>query len=360
MSPFTILILIFAILLALGWLLWPEQGLLARLRRNKEFAARVLREDALKHLKQCEAEDIIPTIPSVAGALRIGVDDATQLLRYMEDLKLVEHLHGAYQLTKEGRDYALHIIRSHRLWESYLANHTGYGEREWHDRAERMEHKMSSDQTEQLSRRLGHPTHDPHGDPIPTATGEWKPLTGNPLDHVEGPGPWKIVHIEDEPPIIYEQILAEELFPGHVLEQVEKQERSIHFWSGGIEHIIAPVVAANITVEEIPRSQVVDLSNACRLSELSLGESSHVLQLSPTLRGRERRRLLDLGILPGTKIKSLLLGPGGSPTGYQIRGTLVALRKEQTDQIYIEKCEDIQHIQETTPTNDSVESTQQR
>ena len=89
---------------------------------------------------------------------------------------------SALSLTEEGRLYALQVIRTHRLWEHYLAHETGVAEREWHARADRVEHQLSPAEVDALSARLGHPVFDPHGDPIPTASGEVRGLEGQPLN----------------------------------------------------------------------------------------------------------------------------------------------------------------------------------
>ncbi len=65
------------------------------------------------------------------------------------------------------------------------------------------------------------------------------------------------------------------------------------------------------------------------LCGLALGESAEVVALSPGLRGQERRRLLDLGLLPGTQVTAELRSPSGDPTAYRVRGAVIALREEQ-------------------------------
>ena len=74
-----------------------------------------------------------------------------------------------------------------------------------------------------------------------------------------------------------------------------------------------------------------------RLSSLDLGGKARVVALSPVLRGAERRRLLDLGLIPGTEVSAEIRSPGGDPTGYRIRGAVIALRREQADQVRIEQ-----------------------
>ncbi|MDH3402564.1 MAG: ferrous iron transport protein A [Acidobacteriota bacterium] len=74
-----------------------------------------------------------------------------------------------------------------------------------------------------------------------------------------------------------------------------------------------------------------------RLSGLAIGERGRVVALAPALRGAERRRLFDLGLIPGTEVEAELRSPGGDPTGYAIRGAVIALRREQADQVQVER-----------------------
>lgn len=75
---------------------------------------------------------------------------------------------------------------------------------------------------------------------------------------------------------------------------------------------------------------------ACRLSDLQPGERAEIVRL--TMEGPERRRLLDLGLSPGTAIESCLRSPLGDPVAYRVRGTTIALRRQQTEQIEVKRC----------------------
>jgi DtxR family Mn-dependent transcriptional regulator len=81
-----------------------------------------------------------------------------------------ERYQGA-SLTERGRVEALRLVRRHRLIETFLLEHLGYDWQKVHDEAERLEHAVSDGFTERLAELLGHPDHDPHGDPIPSAEG---------------------------------------------------------------------------------------------------------------------------------------------------------------------------------------------
>ena len=117
-------------------------------------------------------------------------------------------------LTREGSRSAVSLVRTHRLWERYLADRTGVPAAEWHEQAERMEHTLSPEQTDALEVRLGHPTWDPHGDPIPDASGELPPAPGVSLAEVDPGRTVEIVHLEDEPRETYDALLEDGLVLG--------------------------------------------------------------------------------------------------------------------------------------------------
>ncbi len=303
----------------------------------EKSAERILTEDALKHIYKWEANGRRPTVESVSGALQVSRDDVTGLLDKMVAHQLLQLTKGELHLTPAGQEYALQIIRAHRLWERYLADETGYPEDEWHDRADRLEHSISVAEVDALSAKLGNPLHDPHGDPIPRASGEFVPHGGQPLTKLSSGQTARIVHLEDEPPLVYAQLIAEGLHPGMELQVTEVSSQRIRFVAEGEEHLLAPMMAANISVESLSPDQVSGIGPSDRLSDLKLGETARVTSISPACRGLERRRFMDLGILPGTVIRAEMISPSGDPTAYLIRGALIGLRKEQAALINISR-----------------------
>ena len=315
--------------------LWPRSGLLARWREGLRLAARVRQEDALKHILKNEVNKTTPSIDSLAGVLGIRRGAVADLLLDMEQHGLVSYGEGRLQLTPKGRELALHVIRAHRLWESYLAEQTGVAETHWHELAERQEHLLSPQATEALAARLGHPTRDPHGDAIPLPGGDLAADLGQSLTAVPPDAPVLIAHIEDEPRAIFAPLSAQGLRPGMKACVIEKSPHSLRFWADGREHTLAPTLANNISVVPLPEVQTQDLFEEEFLPSLKLGQSAQVLGLSPACRGTERRRLLDLGFVAGTKVEVEMVSPGGYPTAYRVRGTLIALRREQANLIRI-------------------------
>ena len=108
-------------------------------------------------------------------AARIGVSASTasESIRKLAEQGLVDHeKYGAVTLTHEGRRAALAMVRRHRLMETFLVCELGYGWDEVHDEAEVLEHAVSDRMLDRIDAKLGYPTRDPHGDPIPAADGQ--------------------------------------------------------------------------------------------------------------------------------------------------------------------------------------------
>lgn len=323
-------------LIALGtFTFWPEQGWYWRWQRTNQITERIHTEDALKHIQSRETHGEKASLESLAGVLNISRDKAAGVLSALEAHDLIEMEGTAFKLTSAGRDYALRVIRAHRLYERYLADETGYEETDWHERAERFEHTLTPAESDALAARLGNPTHDPHGDPIPTADGHMVYQERTHLADLELNQPARIVHLEDEPEVVYAQLVAEGLHVGQEVRLMETTSQRVRFWAGGDEHILAPLVAANIAVEALPERPQQDEVQGDALSSLQPGQSGYVTQLSQRIRGAERRRLMDLGVLPGTEISNEMSSMSGDPSAYRIRDAVIALRKSQADLIYI-------------------------
>ena len=110
---------------------------------------------------------------AMAAHLDVKPPSVTAMVQVLSELGWAEHrpYRGA-RLTPLGRKLALSLVRKHRLWETFLVERLGFGWEEVHDIAEQLEHIDSVALVDKLDAYLGHPTIDPHGDPIPTAKGQ--------------------------------------------------------------------------------------------------------------------------------------------------------------------------------------------
>ena len=110
---------------------------------------------------------------ALATALEVAPASVTGMLRKLSEQGLVSHApYQGAQLTAEGERVALEVLRHHRLLELFLHRALGVPLDEVHEEAERLEHALSEKLEARIAAWLGDPTHDPHGDPIPTLDGE--------------------------------------------------------------------------------------------------------------------------------------------------------------------------------------------
>ena len=317
-------------MVVLLWIFWPQRGLLALFSKLKANSQRVLLEDALKYLFDCEYRKNRCDMNSLAGNLNISGDRVSRLLEHLLAMGLITMIDENISLTDTGRSYALRVIRVHRIWESYLADETSVSQADWHNEADKLEHNVTVEDTEKLAAQMGNPVFDPHGDPIPTSEGELPEPKGKPLSNVIEGETGVIIHIEDEPKSIYEQLVVEGLYPGMQVYITDVAENKITFAADGDERTLTPLFASHITVEihteKVSVAQKYDL-----LSSLEVGENAEVAGISPNCRGQQRRRLMDLGIVPGSHVSAVMKSASGDPVGYRVLGTTIGIRKNQAD-----------------------------
>jgi DtxR family Mn-dependent transcriptional regulator len=120
-------------------------------------------------------------------------------------------------LTERGERVALEVLRHHRLLELFLVEALGYSWEEVHTEAEVLEHVISETFEARIAAHLGHPTTDPHGDPIPDLDGTLPPCGGHPLTHVALGAAGQIVRVIDQHPEHLRYLARLGLVPGAVV-----------------------------------------------------------------------------------------------------------------------------------------------
>ncbi|MBL8989472.1 MAG: metal-dependent transcriptional regulator [Gemmatimonadetes bacterium] len=335
-APATALVWFLALAALVAVVAWPGRGLLARVARWRRLTERVRIEDALKHLLNCELAEQPATTASLAGILEISPTKAYALAERLGSLGLAGFVDGAIGLTEQGRAYALRILRTHRLLERYFADRTGAAPVEWHDLAETAEHGLTEAEVDALAARMGDPVYDPHGDPIPTAAGDLPPRRGLPLSAL-GPGETAaVIHVEDEPAPVYRRLLSLGIDRAVPIKMLRSDADGIEVLVGGVTRRLDPLAAAAVSVDRVAEAAGHTVLFE-RLDGLQAGEVARVVEIAPTVQGPQRRRLLDLGVLPGTEITAEFRSPSGDPMAFRIRGALIALRQPQAHGIYIQR-----------------------
>ncbi len=324
------------VLVVLSWMFWPQKGLLSYFQKIKLNNQRVQLEDALKYLFDCEYKNVACNMNSLAGNLYISTDQASKLISRLLDMGLITMSDDQIKLTDTGRSYSLRIIRVHRVWERYLADETSIAQADWHLEADRLEHHVSVEDTEKLAAQMGHPVFDPHGDPIPSSKGIIPDPKGKPLNMLKEGDIGYIIHIEDEPRNIYEQLVVQGLYPGMQVFVTDVKEEKITFAADGNEFTLTPLFASQITIEKTKEQSEVSTKHDLLIS-LEEGEKAEVVAISPNCRGQQRRRLMDLGIVPGSIISHEITSPLKDPVGYRIMGATIGIRKKEGELIFIKK-----------------------
>jgi DtxR family Mn-dependent transcriptional regulator len=154
----------------------------------------------------------------VADRLLVSPASVSNMFVRLQEMGLVEYerYQGA-SLTERGRLEALRLVRRHRLIETFLLEHLGYDWQEVHEEAERLEHAVSDAFTDRLAELLGHPDHDPHGDPIPSAEGILEADDSFPLNQAVAGKRLRIFKVRDEDAAMLDYFGDRDLVPGRLL-----------------------------------------------------------------------------------------------------------------------------------------------
>lgn len=171
-------------------------------------------------------EGALVSMGQVAARLKVAPGTVTAMMKTLADSGLVAYEpYSGVRLTAAGRQLAAHVLRRHRLIELFLVERVGLDWSEVHAEAELLEHAVSDRVIERIDELLGHPSVDPHGDPIPTAAGEveepqFPNLLGCPLA-----SPLRVARVTDQGGDFLRLVERSHLMPGSVL-QVESRDEA--------------------------------------------------------------------------------------------------------------------------------------
>lgn len=329
-----LLLSFFFLIIAIALLAYRFRHWYATLKKSSQL--KINTEDVLKELFNISDKEKSLSNQELSERLKLSPQKTQHTLQKMLESGLVQLQNEYYKLTSEGMHYAINVVRTHRLYEHYLAEKTGYAPTEWHKQAEYMEHRLTENQLSQIINEVGNPRFDPHGDPIPTERGTLKKSNFPTLNTLEAGTVGQIIHIEDEPLVVYKQILAQNIHIGSIIKILENNNQRISFYSEGEEFVLIPEIAANISVLTNINSPVEN-EKVIRLSALKKGEKAIVHSISQECRGVARRRLLDLGFVKGSEVSIQMESPMKNPKAYAVRGSIIALRDDQAKHILVIK-----------------------
>ena len=172
-------------------------------------------EDYLKAIYRLTPEGRTAGTSEIANLLELAPASVSGMVKRLSEHGLLEHVpYKGVQLTEEGRRAALRTIRRHRLIEAYLVAFLGYTWDTVHDEAERLEHAVSDQLVERMASVLGHPSVDPHGDPIPDVDGAIHEPASTPLSELPEGIPVELRRVDESDPERLRYIASIGLQPG--------------------------------------------------------------------------------------------------------------------------------------------------
>lgn len=181
-------------------------------------------EDYLKAIYQLSPEGRPASTSEIAHRLALSPPSVTGMVKRLSEHGLLEHVpYRGVQLTDEGRRAALRMVRRHRLIEAYLVEFLGYSWDTVHEEAERLEHAVSETMIERMATALGHPSVDPHGDPIPEADGSIHELACTPLSDIPVGETVEIHRVHESQPERLRYIASLGLRPGVYVTVVDRE-----------------------------------------------------------------------------------------------------------------------------------------
>lgn len=178
---------------------------------------------------------------AISKKLNTKASSVTDMIKKLAEKKLVDYKkYQGVTLTKQGRSVAVSIVRNHRLWEVFLVEKLNFSWDEVHDVAEQLEHIKSQKLTDKLDDFLGHPTHDPHGDPIPDKDGNIDLGMNESLANIAEKTACVVVGVRDSSSLFLKfldnsniklgstiKVIYKEAFDESMLVQLDNEERSL-------------------------------------------------------------------------------------------------------------------------------------
>ncbi len=179
-------------------------------------------EDYLKSIYILNSEGAGASTTNIANMLEVSSASVTNMIKKLDEMGLVEYIsYKGVKLTEAGEKIALEMLRHHRLLELYLKEVMGYSWADVHDEAEKLEHHISEQFEDRIAEILDNPTHDPHGDPIPSKDGIIPEVALLPLTGAEAGKRYLIGRVKDQDSELLRFLEAEGLVPGVEIEIIE-------------------------------------------------------------------------------------------------------------------------------------------
>ncbi|WP_337587776.1 metal-dependent transcriptional regulator [Kribbella catacumbae] len=204
-------------------------------------------EDCLRTIFKLVGRKVSVTTSGLAERLRVAPPTVSAMLKRLEAGKLITRSAShAIRLTDHGVRHARGVTRRHRMVETFLVEVLGLSWDEVHEEADILEHAISERLEDRIDEFLGHPSRDPHGDPIPPRSGRHVESWAAPLGGVPAGSRFRVERVADDDSAALRYLAERGITPGAVLEVMDREPFGGPVWVkvGANRHALAPMLAA--------------------------------------------------------------------------------------------------------------------
>jgi len=331
-------------------------------KRQKSREVSPASEEYLETIYKLEEQTGSARTSDLVDQLKVAPGSITNTIESLERQGLIVHEpYRGVRLTEVGRQIALSVIRRHRLFERLL---TDVLHLEWskaHEAACKLEHGATREVTERIEETLGHPSSCPHGNPIPTESGEISEEKSQPLGELDLGERGVIVKIVEERRDVLEYLSNLQLVPGAAVQVEEKLQPDgpITVKVAGASRALSRDLASVIRVKQVSGEETEEplvepvngmSGNATAINEREMmvrryGRIVSITELKPGqkariafVRGGSRvvQRLADLGLTPETVVSVLKAAPFHGPVEVAVRGSRLAIGRGIAEKILVQ------------------------
>jgi DtxR family Mn-dependent transcriptional regulator len=297
-------------------------------------------------------------LSELADALSISPVSVNEMCRKLQDHGLVDYRpYKGATLTQDGERRAFHILRRHRLWEVFLVEKLGFSYKEAHEAACQLEHATPNAVANRLDAFLGYPSVNPQGEPVPRTDGSLPSRTLVSLAALSAGQRAHVVRCDvgDAARIFLDE---QGIRPGVSLTVVAAAAGSVLVQVGEAQLSLAPGLSEAIRLE-MERTEEVESTSLQSTSTILKNEEASEMQTKTetavrqiplhTLntgqrgvvvrvggKGPAKRRMMDMGLVPGSEVEVVRVAPLGDPIEFTVKGYSLSLRKSEAKAITVE------------------------
>jgi DtxR family Mn-dependent transcriptional regulator len=292
-------------------------------------------EEYLEAIYRLQSRMGVAKTGELVSLLGVVPGTVTNTIERLEREDLVTHVpYKGVRLTERGVKIAVDVLRRHRLSERLLTDVLHVSWDKAHKIACRLEHDITGDIVRNVERVLGYPKTCPHGNPIPTEHGSIDEEETQSISELAPQGKGIVSRILDEDPELLRKLSILGLKPGVAIEVLKKSpsEGEVSVRIGERMCTIDDKTAASVQVQRTENAR-----NVQPLVSLKDGESGIITSALVIGKGQGyMKRLMDMGLTPGTKVKVVNSAPLGGPVELQVRGSRLALGRGIAQKILVE------------------------